>query len=385
MTKHDTGTHRSVSPNDPYGSVIPPIYLSAIYRYINEDYSVKSDRGLVVKYSREENPTLRVLERIIARLEGVDDSLAFASGMGAVSTALLSHLDSGMKVVVPKEMYSTTLQLLMELSERIGFKLVTTWPSAESIEEAVDKETALVLLEVMTNPTLKVIDLARLSQTLPLDRTLLIVDNTFTTPLLLKPAEFGARLVIHSTTKYLAGHNDVVGGVAAGPTKEIESLWEWRRMLGTTQAPFEAYLTIRGIKTLEVRFEKQCRTAAAVAEYLADHPRVEEVMYPGLSTDPYNSIAKKLFSKQLYGAVLSFKVKGSQDEAVKILKKLKVITPSPSLGGTESLITLAAASAARYIPPEDRKALGISDNLLRLSIGLEDPEELIEDLGRALS
>ena len=257
-------------------------------------------------------------------------------------------------------------------------------PSAEAIAEAVDREVSLVLTEVMTNPTLKLIDLEELRRTLPLDRVLLIVNNTFITPVLVQPARYGASLVIHSTTKYLSGHNDAVGGAVTCSSERAKLLWEWRRMLGTILPPFESYLVLRGMKTLEVRFERQSRSALTVAEFLLEHPRVEEVMYPGLRSDPNHDTVSRLFRRGLYGAVLSFVVKGGREEALKVMRRVRVITPAPSLGGAESLITMPAVSAARYIPPEDRRKLGIVDGLLRLSVGLEDPEDLIEDLSKAL-
>lgn len=336
-----------------------------------------------MKYSREENPTVRLLERCIALLEGTEDALAFTSGMATISTALIASLEPGSKVVVPMGMYSTTLQLLNELASRIGVRVVRVRPSAEAIAEAVDREVSLVLTEVMTNPTLKLIDLEELQHTLPLDRVLLIVDNTFITPVLVQPARYGASLMIHSTTKYLSGHNDAVGGAVACSSERAKLLWEWRRMLGTIQPPFESYLVLRGMKTLEVRFERQSRSALTVAEFLLEHPRVGEVMYPGLRSDLNHDTASRLFRRGLYGAVLSFVVKGGREEALKVMRR--VITPAPSLGGAESLITMPAVSAAaRYIPPEDRRKLGIVDGLLRLSVGLEDPEDLIEDLSKAL-
>jgi len=186
-------------------------------------------------------------------------------------------------------------------------------------------------------------------------------------------------------TKYIAGHNDVVGGCVAGPRSLLMELWEWRRKLGTIMHPFEAYLTLRGLKTLEVRFERQSRTAQAVAEFLSEHSKVEEVFYPGLSSSPYKRVADRIFEKRLYGGVVSFKVKGGRSEALKVLSKVGIVKAGPSLGGTESLLTYPVISAAKTIPEEERLKLGITDNLLRLSIGLEDPEDIKEDLDRALA
>ena len=385
MTRISTKSIHGHGMEDKYGSIIPPIYVSAIYQFLDDEHAIRSDRDLVIKYAREENPTLRALERVIATLEETDDALTFSSGMAAISTTLIRFIKPNTKVIIPIEVYSTTLQLFEKLSLKIGFELIKVWPSAESIIEAIDKKTSLILLEVMTNPTLKIIDLEYVMNSLPSDNVMVIVDNTFTTPILLKPARLGVNLIIHSLTKYLAGHNDVIGGAVAGPSDIIKDLWDWRRMLGTFQQPFEAYLTLRGIKTLEVRFEKASKNTLIIAEFLSEHSRIEEVMYPGLSTSPYHDIARRLFLKPLYGAVLSFKIKGSKNEIIRFLKRLKVIKPAPSLGGTESLISIASAAAAKYIPREERMKLGITDNLLRLSVGLEDVNDLIEDLDQALT
>ncbi|MEM0248800.1 MAG: PLP-dependent transferase, partial [Ignisphaera sp.] len=231
----------------------------------------------------------------------------------------------------------------------------------------------------------KVIDLEYLYKHLDLSKTLLVVDNTFTTPVILKPVKYGAHLVVHSMTKYFGGHNDVVGGVVAGSKSYTTVLWDWRRMFGGILQPFESYMILRGVKTLEVRFEKHSRNAQAIAEYLADHPRIEEVMYPGLKSSPYHEIAKRIFEKPLFGGVISFKIKGTYQDVIKFLKRLKVIKRCPSLGGTESMAVLPAKAGSMFIEPEDRVKLGITENLIRLSVGLEDVEDLKEDISQALN
>ncbi|GAB6148132.1 cystathionine gamma-synthase family protein [Stetteria hydrogenophila] len=368
------------------GAFIPPIYLTVVYEHpateTGEPRTV--DRGTALIYGREENPTVRALERVLASLESAGDALAFNSGMAAISTLLLSLLRRGDEVVVAMETYGKVARLLEEAASRFGVRVVRAWPSAESIAERVSGDTRLVFVESVTNPTLKVIDVEALARHCRDAGATLVVDNTFATPLLLNPTEYGADYVVHSTTKYIAGHNDVLGGVVAGEAGAITSLWEWRVILGTIMQPFEAYLTLRGVKTLEARFERQSRTALAVAEFLSDHPRVEEVHYPGLDSSPYKPIADKLFKKPLYGGVLSFKIKGGLQDALSVVRKLRVIKPSPSFGGTESLITLPILTSAAMLPAEERKALGIDEGLLRLSIGLEDQDDIIEDLSNAL-
>jgi cystathionine gamma-synthase len=364
--------------------VVPPIHLSTAYRYLSDEESQKGERGVSLKYSREDNPTVRVLERSLALMEGGEDALAFYSGMSALSTTILSLASKGVKVVVPLECYSTSLQLFQEMASRLGFKLVKAWPSAEKIIEAAGDNAYLVFTEVMTNPTLKVVDVMEMSKALP-ENTLLIVDNTFTTPILINPLKYGAGLVLHSLTKYVSGHNDVVGGGVIGSRDVIMRLWDWRKLLGTIMDPFTAYLTLRGVKTLSLRFRRASESALAIAEYLSGHRGVEEVMYPGLKESPYHDLARKIFKAHLYGGVVSFKIRGSMGDAINFLRRLRVVKPAPSLGGAESLASIPAVSASRYIPEEDRVKLGITGNLIRLAVGLEDVEDLIEDLSNALN
>jgi cystathionine gamma-synthase len=241
-----------------------------------------------------------------------------------------------------------------------------------------------VFLETITNPTLRVLDAPAVVKVAKDFGAVVVVDNTFATPVLAAPLSYGADVVVHSATKYLAGHNDVVGGIAVVARREhLEDLWLWRAMLGGIMQPFEAFLTLRGVKTLFVRFERQCRSAMAVAEFLAEHSKVSEVIYPGLPTHPNHGTARRLFGDK-FGAVVSFRLRGGRDAAVKFFKSLKIITPGPSLGGVESIATYPVASAASPIPEEDRKMLGITEDLVRLSVGLEDPADLIEDLDQAL-
>ncbi len=372
---------------DPYESVVPPVYLGVAYRYVDDQDSLHDERGLDIKYSRENSPTVRLLEKAMTSLEHAVDSLAFSTGMAAISTVLLSSIRRGSRVLLLKEMYSTTVQLTEELASIVGAQVVKVYPSTEAVEEELSSSKYdLVLLETMTNPTLKILDLARLSRVFAESNAKVYVDNTFVTPVLLKPLEYGAWAVIHSITKYIGGHNDVTGGlVALRDTEETKTLWEWRRKLGTIMPPFEAYLTLRGLKTLVPRVELQSRTALALAEFLEGHSKVDTVYYPGLRSSPYHEVASRLFKRGLYGGVLSFKVKGGLDAARRLLRSLRLAKPAPSLGGSETLVTLPALTAASKLSEEDRRELGIDASLVRMSVGLEDPEDLIDDLDRALA
>lgn len=372
--------------DERYGVFIPPIYLTAVYEQPNKvrGETLLSDRGFDLKYSREENITTRALEKVLAKLESAEDSLAFNSGMAAIASVYLGFLNKYSKAIVPIEAYGTTIQLLTSLSSKFGFKVERVWPSTEAILNAISEGTSLVIVETITNPLLRVLNVREIAKRVREVNAILAVDNTFATPLLYTPLEDGAHIVIHSLTKYLAGHNDVIGGALVTYKALVNDLWEWRRMLGSILQPLEAYLILRGIKTLEVRFEKQCRSALEIAEFLREHSRVREVFYPGLSDSPYKSVADALFKRRLYGAVVSFRVRNGAGGALKVLKNVKFIKPSPSLGGTESLLTYPIISASKTIPPDEREKLGISEDLLRLSVGLEDVNDLIEDLDQAL-
>ncbi|MGC9112825.1 cystathionine gamma-synthase family protein [Acidilobus sp.] len=381
----DTEILGSQYGNDPYRSVVPPIYLSVAYDYITDDNAVRDDKGRVVRYSRETNPSLRPLEKAVAALEGADDALAFSSGMGAIAVSLLALLKRGARVLTLKEMYGVTIQLLQDLVNLVGGSLVKVYPSTEEvINELTGGKYDVAVLEVMTNPTLKVVDLREIGRAAKEAGTRLIVDNTFTTPLLVRPLRLGASVVVHSSTKYLAGHNDVVGGIAAASASEVKDLYEWRGKLGTVQPPFEAYLTYRGLKTLSLRFERQSRTAMALAEFLHDCSKVATVYYPGLPDSPYHEVASRLFERPLYGGVLSFTLRGGPEAALRFVKALRVARVAPSLGGTETLVTLPAFTASSHISPEERRALGIEESLVRVSVGLEDEGDLVEDFGKAL-
>ena len=323
------------------------------------------------------------MERALSKLEGTEDALCFSSGMAAIAAVYLSLLKGGDKLLLPMEAYGTTIQLARNLS-KFGVSVETAWPSAERIVEAIDRSTKLVLIETITNPLLRVIDVPMVAARCREVGATFVVDNTFATPVLYKPLQDGADFVIHSATKYLSGHNDVVAGTAAGGRKEIKELWDWRRKLGTILSPIDAYLTLRGLKTLELRVRRHCESAQAVAEFLKEHPKVKQVRYPGLPDDEGYSVAKRLL-KGGFGGMVSFRVRGGRREVLKLMKSLKVVKPAPSLGGPESLLSYPVISAAATMSEEERVKLGITEELLRLSVGLEDLHDIIEDLDRALN
>ncbi len=369
------------------GAFRVPLYLSTIFEHPDRrtGEARKSDRGFEQKYSREENRTVRGFERVIAKLEKSQEALAFSSGMGGIAAVYLTALSSGDTVVITKESYGTTQDLALNLS-KLGIKTVLAGPDTEDFIQRIKPGVVLVLVETITNPLVRVVDIPAITKRCKEVGARLVVDNTFATPLLYRPLEHGAWLSVHSVTKYIGGHNDIVGGaIAVNDPLDLTELWEFRRRLGSIMGPFEAFLALRGVATLKVRFDLQCKNALALAKYLHDHPKVEAVYYPGLKDNPYHKMADKLFlEKGLYGGVLSFKVKGGKQKAIEVLKRIRLVKPSPSLGGTESLLNYPLTSASKTISPAVRKELGIGENLLRLALGLEDIEDLQADLEQAL-
>ncbi len=366
---------------DPYtGSLEPPIHVSATYRFGEKPFT---PRGRMLKYSREDNPTVHWLERHVALLEGSDDAVAFSSGMAAIAATILGFAGRGARILMPREVYGVTRALAEKLASRLGASLVLAGPPwDEFLEEA--SRADLVMVETITNPLLHVPPLDEIVRIVSEKGGMLVVDNTFATPVLLRPLELGADIVIHSATKYLSGHNDVVAGIAAGASHRIEVVWEWRKVLGSQLGPFEAYLALRGLKTIHLRVRRHCENARAVAEYLEDHPRVTRVYYPGLPSHPDHSTARRLLAGG-YGGVVSFEVRGGGEEALRVMSRVRLIRPAPSLGAPSTLIIHPASSSHRDLPPAERLRLGITDGLLRVAVGLEDPEDIVEDLSRALA
>ncbi len=355
--------------------IIQPIYQSAIFKH---PFGSKI-RGRELKYSREDNPTVHLLERKMQALEGAEDCLAFSSGMAAISTLFLGMLEKGEEIVTSKEIYGASLVLLRSL-EKFGIRVKSALNG--NIIKAISKETKIVFVESITNPTLGVPDIPAIVRQSHDAGAVVAVDNTFATPVNYRPIEAGADIVVESATKYLGGHNDVIGGILAGRRELLTPLWEWRRNLGGSLDPFAAFLIIRGLKTLNLRVVEHNRSAQSVAEWLESQPAVNNVHYPGLRSSHYNERASKMMDG--FGGVVSFEV-GNGEKAMRLLKSLSFIKTAPSLGGAETLITHPVSSSHKSISPEERRELGIEDGLLRLSVGLEGADEIIADLKTALS
>lgn len=366
--------------NDPTtGAVMTPIYATSTY--------AQSSPGVHkgYEYSRTQNPTRMALERCVADLEGGSAGFAFASGMAATAT-VLDCLEQGAHVVIGDDVYGGTRRLF----DRVRKQSAGLQPSyvdlsdAETLRAALRPETRMVWLETPTNPMLKVIDLSRVAEIARANNILTVCDNTFASPWTQRPLEHGFDLVLHSTTKYLNGHSDMVGGIViVGENAELrERLAFLQNAVGGIQGPFDSFLALRGVKTLALRLQQQCASALRIAQWLERHPKIVRVHYPGLPSHPQHALAKR--QMHAFGAMITVDVKDGGDEARRWLERCRLFTLAESLGGVESLISLPALMTHASTPVEIRKALGISDGLVRISVGIEDTDDLIADLASAL-
>ncbi len=374
-------------------NIIEPVFLSSVYRFVPGEEK-ETPHVIPYKYGREDNPTVVYLERKISELEGGVDALAFSSGIASINCILTLLVKKDCTIVAPLDLYGSTVILLRKYANLYNCKLIETDPGTENILNAlhnlenVKSCRVVVLVESVSNPLLRVYDIEEIAKICKENtekgvETILVVDNTIPTMYSLKPIEHGASITVYSATKYLSGHNDVVGGFAIFTNKvHAEQAWDIRRLQGTIMEPFTAYLIDRGLKTLHVRMRKHEENARAVAEFLQDHPKVAEVIFPGFSNHKDFKLACK-YLKCLSGMV-SFRVKGGLEEALRVCKNVKLIVPGVSFGGTESIITHPYTTTHRYLSADEKRRVGITENLLRLSVGLEDPEDIVEDIDQAL-
>ena len=372
--------HGGQAPDPSTGAVMVPIYATSTYA----QSSPGEHQGF--EYSRTHNPTRFAWERCVASLEGGSRGFAFASGLAATST-ILELLDSGDHVVAMDDLYGGSYRLFERVRRRsagLDFSFADlTDPAA--FEAAITPKTKLVWVETPTNPLLKIVDLAAVSAIAKKHGLLMVVDNTFASPALQRPLEHGADLVMHSATKYLNGHSDMVGGmVVVGDNAELaEQLAFLQNSVGAVQGPFDSFLALRGAKTLHLRMRAHCENAMALARFLEKHPSVEKVIYPGLESHPHHALAKRQMDG--FGGMLSVCVKGGYERAKKLCERLELFTLAESLGGVESLVNHPAVMTHASIPPDRRAALGITDNLVRLSVGVEELGDLQSDLENALA
>lgn len=339
-------------------------------------------------YSRYENPTLAALEELVASLENGHGALACASGMAALEAAVLVALTDRRKSVLAADaLYGATVTLLTKVLEPLGVEVTfVDICDAAAVERGLAGRPGCVLMETISNPLLRVGDLERVAGMARAAGAALIVDNTFATPLLVRPLELGAHLVVHSLTKYLAGHGDVLGGIVVSDAAHYETLRALARASGPLLGPFESYLAMRGIKTFPLRMERQCANACRVAHWLAQHPAVERVHFPGDPAHPDAAAVRRLLPEGLYGAMVSFEIRGAgREEIFAFLNRLKLIVRATSLGDVHSMILYPAMSSHREISPKQRERMGIRDNLVRLSVGIESVEDILADLEQALA
>src|SRR5882724_9812084 len=372
--------HGGQKPDRLTGAVMPPIYATSTY--------VQSSPGVHkgYEYSRTANPTRDALQSAVANLEGGAAGFAFASGMAATST-VLELLDSGSHIVAMHDLYGGSYRVLQNVRKRSAGHDVSfvDLPKPSELEAAIRPDTGLVWVETPTNPLLKLVDLSAIAQITKRLGLLSVCDNRFATPFIQRPLEHGFDIVLHSTTKYLNGHSDAIGGAAVVRADESlrEQLGYLQNAIGGVSGPFDSFLTLRGIKTLALRMERHCSNAQAVAEFLESHAKVGKVYYPGLASHPQHALAKRQM-KGGYGGIVTAVLRGSLDETRGVLERCELFALAESLGGVESLIEHPGLMTHASLPSAMRASLGITDGLIRLSVGIEDVNDLIADLQQAL-
>jgi len=378
--KFNTKTiHGGQSPDKAYGSVMPPIYQTSTYAQTTPG----GHKGY--EYSRTHNPTRHALEQSFASIENGNFGLAFGSGLAAID-AIIKLLQPGDEVISTNDLYGGTYRLFTKVFEKFQIKFhFVGMESVKQIEHHINAKTKLIWVETPTNPMLNIIDIKAVANVAKQHKILLAVDNTFATPYLQQPLDLGADIVMHSATKYLGGHSDVVMGALVVKDKALaEQLYFIQNASGAVCGPQDSFLVLRGIKTLHIRMQRHCENGKAVAEFLATHPKVETVYWPGLESHPNHDIAVEQMND--FGGMLSFTTKGNNyEEAIKVVERLKIFTLAESLGGVESLAGHPASMTHASIPKEEREKTGVVDSLIRLSVGIEDQHDLIEDLKQALN
>ena len=375
----------------PAVPVTTPIYTASTYLYSEmtqlDRIFGREEPGY--SYSRYDNPTNAALEELVTALEGGHGSLACASGMAAVQTVLLTALtDRPKSIVAANALYGATISVLAKVFEPLGVAVTyVDICDLDAVARAVTgRKPGCVLMETMSNPLLRVGDIDRIAEIAHAAGAALVADNTFATPMLVRPLERGANLVVHSVTKFLAGHGDVLGGVITSDAEHYETLRALSRACGPVLGPFESYLTMRGIKTFPLRMERQCANACQIAAWLEARPEIERVHFPGHPAHPDAATIARLFPPGLAGAMLSFEIAGAgREEVFRFMDRLKLIVRGTSLGDVHTLMLYPAMSSHREVSPAERRRMGIRDNLVRLSAGIEAVEDLLADLEQALA
>ncbi|MBX3479471.1 MAG: PLP-dependent transferase [Caulobacter sp.] len=373
--------HGGQSPDPTTGAVMPPIYATSTYA----QESPGVHKGF--EYARSQNPTRFAFERCIADLESGTEAFAFASGLACAAT-VMETLDSGAHVIATDDLYGGSYRLFQRVKARsagLSFSFVDMSDLA-AVEAAIRPETKMIWVETPTNPTLRLVDLAALAELAKKHGIITVADNTFASPYIQRPLELGFDLVTHSTTKYLNGHSDMVGGVAiVGDNEKLGADLKFlQNAVGAISGPFDSFLALRGLKTLALRMERTCESALKIAAWLEGHAAVDKVIYPGLKSHPQHDLAVRQMTGG-FGGIISVEIKGGLAPSRKLLERTRLFTLAESLGGVESLIEHPAIMTHASIPPDQRAAVGITDGLVRLSVGIEDCDDLLADLDQALS
>ncbi len=369
--------HAGVEPDPATGAIMTPVYLTSTYA----QSAPGQHKGY--EYSRSDHPTRAALEHNLAALEGVEYGLAFASGLAAES-AVLHLLQTGDHVVATRDLYGGTYRLFERVWAKYGVEFsYADGEDIDALRRAFRPNTKLLWIETPSNPLLSIVDLRAACELAHAHGALAVVDNTFATPYLQQPFEFGADIVVHSTTKYLGGHSDVVGGALCVRERALyEQLKFYQNAVGAVPGPLDCFLVLRGIKTLALRMRQHCENARRIAEYLAQHPEVKQVRYPGLPTHPGHALARQQMRD--FGGIVTMELHGGAARAMRFLSSTRFFTLAESLGGVESLMCHPATMTHASIPPEERARIGITDALIRLSVGVEDGDDLLEDLAQAI-
>jgi cystathionine beta-lyase/cystathionine gamma-synthase len=379
--KFNTKTIHGGQHHDPAtGAVMPPVYQTSTFVQNSPGQPVNPD----YEYSRAANPTRTALEKALASIENGTRGLAFSSGLAATD-CLLRSFKAGDEIIAMDDLYGGTYRMFTRIYKDSGIKFhFVDMNDIEKFKSLINEDTKLVWVETPTNPLMKLADIQEIAKITKAHNILFAVDNTFATPYLQKPLDLGADVVMHSATKYLGGHSDVIAGALIVKDEELGNQLHFQQFAtGATLGPMDSFLVLRGIKTLHLRVQRHCENGAKVVEFLNNHPKIKTVYYPGLPSHPYHEIAKKQMSG--FGGMVSFTfVSGKKEDSIKFLENLKVFTLAESLGGVESLANHPALMTHASIPEDKRKEIGITDDLVRLSVGIEDAEDLIEDLKQAL-
>ncbi len=390
MTKHHLHTqciHGPEKPNDPHGALSAPLYQTSTFSFANAAQGAArfagEEQGFI--YTRLGNPTTQELEQKVAQLENCEAAAATATGMGAVSASVLSFLQQGDHLVASSALYGCTFAFFAHMLPRFGIEVTFVDMTNEAeLRGAVKANSKMIFAETPINPTMAVLDLSLIADVAKQNQLISVIDNTFLTPLLQQPTSFGIDIVVHSATKYLNGHGDVVAGLVCGTEEHINLIkMTVLKDIGATISPHDAWLINRGLKTLAVRMERHCASAQVVAEYLEQHPLVSQVYYPGLKSHP----GHKFIGSQMKaaGGVIAFEIKGSLEDGETFINNTQLCTLAVSLGDAETLIQHPASMTHSPYTPEERAAAGISDGLIRLSVGLEDVNDIINDLKTAFT